>query len=211
MEFYPYTYKLPEFDHTPVRGPRANHPEAVFHRCWVELMATPPVDPFDDDVGSIDPPPNARFVSIFEDAVAENLNQRHATVAASMVAWLGTNCGQGLLASAQALWEQLSIVSNPPPRETVFEMALSEENRRMRIINGGMRLIEHLLAPDDCLCEYNGGVSMSRDPELRFSDYEILAQVMRWVGSEQGQAFIDHCLGECRSLPTLEEIVAASG
>lgn len=98
--------------------------------------------------------------------------QRDANVAASLICWLGTNCGRAFLFGAL----ERSIRRSEQDRQLAWQFQWTLENRRLTHANRGLRLLESIV---------NGEVSAR--------DLEVADCVALWLGSDSGQAFIIDC------------------
>lgn len=183
---------LGQCDHAPMRPPRdGHHGEQVFTEKWAELMAR---------TGSIHDTyySNVELHSIL--GVGEALTQRMATVAATFVTWLGTACGRGFIHQSKNRWAALQAGD-------AFVAEWAVENYRHVAINGGFRVIEHILAPDECRA--NGGLRYA--PDLTVEDYETVEHIAYWLGSTQGTAFVLACEKEIAERVLAEDIAKAVG
>jgi hypothetical protein len=178
-EDLPEQLELLAFDHKPMRPPRQDVlGEVVFSEHWERLMAEegPPMDDCDEYA----------FRSLMS-AFPRKLTQRHATVAATFVNWLGTNCGAAFLSEARRMEQAGGGWGRG------FVAAWAVQNMRQSSINWGCRTIEMLLAPDD---HWNrstfAGSGLLKLPELYADDYEVIEHVVRWLGNE-GLRFLSTC------------------
>jgi hypothetical protein len=159
---------IDNLDHSPVTAPRSGfRGEQVFTRLWIDLM-NGPANEYNDDS------PLGCVLSHYR----FNITQREATVAASVIGWLGCNCGQATLTNAHRLTET-SIYS----RAEAYQMAWMHHNRRRVYHNSGMRALEHIMEVAD---EPN----MAR---LTAEDHEVADLVWYWLGTDEGQAFLSSC------------------
>lgn len=119
------------------------------------------------------------------------VRQRHATVAASFIMWLGTNCGAGLIHSARRL--QRAFEKSGEPGFNAWISAWAIEGRRCRGINSGVRTIEAVLAPTwDATRE--GAMRDAVRTNVSYEDAEVIEHVMEWLGDEeQGRDFLRQC------------------
>lgn len=173
-----YLWELPQFDHSPLRAPRDGMiGEQVYAQHWAKQMETK-IETFD--------PPNAELAGLLHNMGEERITQRHATVAASMVCWLGTNCGGGFLHNAKR------VAESQIHRDDAYLMAWSVQNARIGYSNYGIRTLEHCLVPDGAV-PLGGYVSSKSFPVLTAADLETAEHVARWLGSDDGQKFILKC------------------
>lgn len=107
------------------------------------------------------------------------INPRHATVLASVVCWLGTNCGQSFLREAEKLGDELPRIKHYER----FLVAWVLHNSRRSFINGGIRTLEH------CMTPYKD----QYPAEMFACDYEVAEFLMLWLGSAEGQNFLENC------------------
>ncbi|MHD0644445.1 hypothetical protein ACYPKM_02260 [Pseudomonas aeruginosa] len=177
-------YLAPVFDHTPIRPAREGViGEIVFQREWQNLMS----EPVNDD----DADPSNPMLSLILEQCPFMLLQRHATVAASLVRWLGSNNGQGLLHSARAMAEVLGGEHN---RSNAYLAAWAIDSKRHSSVNGGVRSVEGFLtAPGETSCFYDA------------DDLEVIETVMYWLGSDRGQKFLTKCDEGIKTLLTKQK------
>ena len=164
------------FDHTPIRPVRQDViGEVVFMDAWLELMAAEPSDP---DVET----PNGMLNAVLAPLMATELNQRHATVAASVIRWLGTNNGQGFLHFAQEMAIKLNNAGNG------FTAAWAIENRR-ESWKGFVRTVDQVLRP-----ELHIRSAGQDEPErLSADDCETAEAVIVWLAEGEGERFLKRC------------------
>lgn len=184
-------------DHAPMRKPRASFfGESVYAARWVELMAGEARETWRGD-----------FVQPFEDVLGEFDRrstydlQRCASVLASVVSWLGTNCGQAMLAMART-----HIAMGKWGTHDAYLLSWTLENARHCGINGGIRTLEHLLSPGpiatDMVMEMQGFTT--KVPELLAGDLEAVDHLMLWLATADGQAFMARCDAEVAILKESE-------
>lgn len=114
--------------------------------------------------------------------------QLEATVAASVLCWLGTNCGQSFLNEAKQLADTLSGLD----AADAYLMRWATENARRNYINRGIRVLESLLTPAAQLQDCEGGYFLvARQVEAPSGRaYEAAEHVIRWLATEHGQQFL---------------------
>ena len=161
------------FHHDPVRPPRATFVgESVFAYRWAQQMRHLRKNWLDESL--YEP-----LESVLHDHTGPT-DQRAATVAASFITWLGTNCGRAYLAQARQFSQAMKI-SLP----NAYVAALALEMRRQRGVNHWSSLVEGLLtrdAPDQS------------SPALCVTDLEIIPHVAAWLGEHEGQTFLNECI-----------------
>lgn len=183
-EYEDYLYDLGPLQHVPVRPPRAGFiGETVFAERWAKYMAEAPRHGYD----SWRLCPNARLAEILSE-LPSRISQRHATVCASIVCWLGTNCGHATLDEAKKLGAMMF-----PGYGYIAAWAI--ENKRSSHVNRGVRCLEHLLAPEDHYgkCIFTGALVLQRRPDLTVEDYETAEHLWSWLASDPGRAFVQGC------------------
>jgi len=162
--------------HQPLRRVRPGFMgEVVFAEKWEALMNGPGIERFDDD-------PLAPIECVLSEC-AFPTDQRLASILASVVTWLGTNCGLAMLHEASRL-------RGSPGCQIGHEylQAWASENARRRGINHGVRIIEHIVAdrpggwPDDALF-----ITL---PEVTYRDLEAVDCLMLWLADFDGQRFL---------------------
>lgn len=175
------------FFHEPMRPPRRETiGEQVFYRHWQVLMATRPYE--DPDLA------DRTWLDVILYDLFEKTTQRHAVVAASLVVWLGTNCGMELIRRARE--ERLR---DPwADHGAGWLKAWVVYNRRHRGVNHAVRTLEHLLAPAESFSS-DGGLKVF--PDLSAEDYEVAEHVCAWFGAHpRGVRFIDEAEAEIVAL-----------
>lgn len=170
--------------HLPIREPRKGFPrEHVFAGRWQRLMQAK----------------CCALRSVLHDYLGP-IGQREASVAASVITWLGTNIGQALLDDAK---RRLSRSPDPSPSgyhaSDSHLAAWAAENRRKRGFGGGVRLLEILLIERS-----------ERDTVARptADDYEVAEHVMFWLGQYDGQRFLEQCQNEAHALEEIRSLAA---
>lgn len=155
-------------DHSPVFEPRPDiRGEAIFTNMWADLMNGPR-----DEYGGETP------LEVILNDYRFKIGQREATIAASVIGWLGCGCGQSALIRAHDLskvWDG--------SRADAYQMAWMHQNRRMRGHNGGMRALEMIMEIGDDYAKV----------ALTAEDVEVADMVWYWLGTEPGQAFLKAC------------------
>jgi len=168
------------FDHNPIRPARAGCiGEQVYLKNWQELVT------FDSGYHPDYEGPNG----ILEHIVSPGdgiLTQRHATVAASLLRWLGTNNGRGFLQQAFLMGDCLG------DRQEGYLAQWAIENRRDRSVNSGMRSLESVMKEPGA----------DKSPKLSADDCETMERVIIWLASDYGffmptgQQFLKKCMAD---------------
>ncbi len=109
-------------------------------------------------------------------------DQADATMAATLVQWLGTNAGACLIHQARALMG--SGLSGPE----AFVAAWAVRNARRRATSSDLRSIESMMIPPDEPRNLDG--EPYRAPRVTLRQYETAEHVCAWLGSRAGQDFI---------------------
>lgn len=187
-----YLYDLGWLEHKPrAPYPRTGHiGEHVYSEDWEALMLT-----LDRDGVNA---PNSMLAGILT-ALPENITQRHATICASVVTWLGTSCGQSIILNGRSL--KAKGVHQP------YLMAWHGQNTRTTGVNSGFRIIEHLLAPEDHFGRnwlFDVGPTLQRIPALTVSDYETVEHLMTWL-DYYGEGFLLKCERRIAALTRFEQ------
>jgi hypothetical protein len=171
-----YLWDTSEFNHSPARSPREGViGEQVFSAQWAKLM---------EDDGNLMEPPNAQFARVLCTLPKVQLDQRAATVAASMVNWFGTNIGRAFLNRAELMSNAMLSKSE------AYVAAWSIENMR-RSYDGGIRTLEHCLMTDAQMARIDKTL-----PTLTATDLEVAEHLAMWLGESRGQAFLRKCFEE---------------
>lgn len=169
-----YLWNTKHFTAAPMRPPRQGLiGENVFASEWAKLMA---------DTENINNPPNEALSGVLG-SYGYRLNQRSATVAASLVCWLGTNIGRCFLDNAAVMGK------TTPLRGDAYLMAWAVENIRRSSTNHGRRALEACLISD---------ATPTVVPKLSAADYEVAEHVVMWLGDEDGQRFLKACETEIK-------------
>lgn len=109
-----------------------------------------------------------------------DLNQRAATVAASFMRWIGTNCGRSFLDQGQKMMGA--------HKGDGYLLAWTLENQR----KSGARTIDYVLSPASNFavmspCWYTG---LKEKPMITDTDCEVIEAIACWLGSPDGQHYL---------------------
>ena len=121
-----------------------------------------------------------------------------AKICASVVCWLGTNCGMSVI-------DESRRITRAGMRDGML-MAWAKENVRYKWLNNGVRTIESILAKPEHYGPRWGGHGLIRRPRLSRDTYEVVDHLMSWLGSDAGERFIKHCEGLVKEHRRLAEI-----
>lgn len=161
--------------HDSIHPTRGGMPgEAAFLTAWQEIMDRCAGD--DEEPCPLDGVHSARW------SRRPAIDQADATMAATLVQWLGTNAGACLIHQARAL--QRSGLSGPE----AFVAAWAIRNARRRATNSDLRSIESMMIPPGEPRNLDG--DPHRAPEITLRQYETAEHVCAWLGSPEGQGFI---------------------
>lgn len=153
---------LAAIKHEPERAVRPDvYGEGIFLECWQRHLQITPE--YGDGYA------NERFQCILSD-MTPFPTQRDATVAASFIIWLGTNCGNFYLFEAKRRFTHLTDREADRPDAYLFEWV--RQNRRISCVNGGRRTIEALVE------------------EPTYRDAEVCEVIAHYLGTPEGQAVI---------------------
>jgi hypothetical protein len=148
------------------------HDFHAFRKCWS----------FDSD-----PDEHFPLLIVLHDMRARyRVDQRAAAVAASLVTWLGTNCGRAVLLAGDRI-AKTHAVRHP------YLAVWADDNMRQRGINRGIRVLEYLLTP-----EYGNEAKEIAKPTA--VDYEVCEHVICWLEEPLGQQFVAECRKEVDTL-----------
>ena len=175
-------------EHKPLRPARSNTiGECVFASMWEATMTPTEEEQREDDL------PFARVMRDFEAPV----EQRHATAVASVVCWLGSNCGRSMLERA----ERESQAGHWGQFES-YLIAWTLENKRLQATNSGVRTIEHCMTPaaDFLPRPHLWRRDITQLPTLTAFDLESIEHLMLWLSDGDGQAFLARCRAEIARL-----------
>lgn len=170
-------------DHSALTPPRSGYVgEHVYAQAWTTFM---------NMLSDGSAPPNEALGDILQ--LCEPLTQRHASVAASFVQWLGTNCGLAFVSECRrAETAQAGCFSRIPARAWLGQWGWS--NFRRIGVNGGYRTIEHILASRENYGAGAHGITMLVSaPDVSAEDCETIEQLVAWLPSERGQKFLAVC------------------
>lgn len=166
-----------DFYHVGIRPTRNMLGEVVFGTEWKRLLETPLEEFYYDEEDT--------RLSTIVNFIREPLTQTHASIAASFIIWLGTNCGNCFLDQAKKL-----IAANPHRgRSQMFLAQWAIENRRSTGINHSGRMIEHLM--DTAESTMFGRSAPFPVPTM--AECEVIEHVAFWLGSDEGQMFLTQC------------------
>ena len=163
--------------HEPMRPARDLPGEQVFYREWKRLM--------NKDLGIYD---DETMIERVLATLPVAANERHSRVLASVVTWLGTNCGNAFLHEAKRLGASATRVQYP------YLAQWAMENARFSWLSGGRRTLEHCMATE-FQPSYSGLATMEtvRPTDLSADDYEVVEHLMVWLGDRDGQSFLTRC------------------
>jgi hypothetical protein len=166
--------------HVPIRPPRNMSEEQVFVRRWKELMESKQ-------------PCESGMIRRILIGYPYEIDQRVASVLASLVCWLGTNVGKGFLDTGNRIKENVPLIRFP------YLAAWGECNARIFGMNSGARQIEFLTRTQD---------DMDRDVfhEVSVKDLEALEQLCMWLGTAEGRSFVEGCEAEVERRKELESL-----
>jgi hypothetical protein len=167
-------WNTPAFENKPMRPPRQDVVgEHVFADRWEKLMLDTQTDML---------PPNGPLSGVLG-AYPFDLDQRCATVAASLVTWFGTNCGMAFLHKAKTQAEKSFTKGDS------YLQTWAVENARRSNSGSRARVLEFCLRPD----------ADKELPELSGRDYEIAEHLIFWLADDEGQDFLARCEAEIES------------
>jgi hypothetical protein len=156
--------------------------EQIYARRWAELMSREPEHEYEPT------PLQAVLISYPAD-----VDQRAASVAASFICWLGTRVGLDFLSMGH------SIRDNTRCTHEAYAAAWGVNNLRRFGNNSGARTIEFLLRSTD-------EQENSKFCAVSVNDLEVIEQVAAWLGSAEGQAFIQSCEAEIQRQKVMDTI-----
>lgn len=172
------TADMVAIEHKPITPPRKGHDgEAAYLQLWQRFMERVG-EKWD---GSDDHP----LEDFYRNTNYKGPTQRQASVAASFVMWLGTNCGRALILEAdRAPIERNSYRQSLDLR---YLRRWELENRRELGVNGGLRLCEHILWQ-----ERGTGQELDKvnAPTITVDDLDVIEVVCRWLATTDGQHFL---------------------
>lgn len=174
---------MTELSHAPLRPPRAGHVgEQVFASMWAAAMD----ETWDEYAFDDDPAP----ITIVLHELGGPVDQRHATVAATFICWLGCNMGLATIRRAES-----EVAAGRWERNHSYLLAWTLENRRRGGVNSGIRAVEYLLAPTKDLRATRTMLDhgIAKLPELSATDLEVIEHVTGWLAEERGQRFLRQC------------------
>lgn len=184
-----------QFSHKPVRAPRNGFiGEQVFAALWEERMA--------DSAGHCEFPNEmlAEVLCSYRPAIT----QHEATVVASLITWLGTDCGRVFLHEADWLAKANSTVT----RSMAYLQEWAVANVRAQGVNNSVRTLEFCLTPASAW-KASTGETLSRPTEyveLTANDLEAADCVAVWLGGPHGQEFLTKCRKEIEARQPYETL-----
>jgi hypothetical protein len=166
--------------HVPIRPPRNMIEEQVFARHWKELMESKQ-------------PYESGMIGRILIGYPYEIDQRVASVLASMVCWLGTQVGKSFLMLGDEIREKTSCA------HYAHLAAWGVKNARIFGMNSRARQIEFLTRTQ---------ADMERDifPEVSVKDLEALEQLCLWLGTDDGREFVAGCEAEIVRRQELETL-----
>lgn len=183
--------KAPE--HTPLRPVRQGFiGEVVFYEEWLKLMDTP-----------YDYANNGQLGAILYPLTGYSMpSQREASVTASFIVWLGTNCGRCFLESTERFATDMAANGKTHyKREDAYVAWWAMENHRRTWLNHGWRYIDGVLSEST-----NPG---ARLPEVSYDDCEVIEHVVHWLGTDDGRQFVKGCNAAIKARMRARDAMAA--
>jgi hypothetical protein len=168
--------------HVPIRPARNDIAEQVFSRRWKELMDAKPVGQY-----------GTQLIYHVLRGYPYGVDQRAASVLASMVCWFGTNVGKSFLLLASEFAEKTTC------RFDAYLAAWGVQNARKFGMNSCARQLEFLTRTQEDL---NNGIFK----EVSVRDLEAIEQLCIWLATEDGQSFLKGCEEEIERRKELEAI-----
>lgn len=152
--------------------------EHVYSTTWKRLMVIAPAT-WDDST----------MLDVILTQYGSPVGQREASVCASVICWLGTNCGSSFLNSCNKL-----VTENVfHDRADAYLAAWAIFNKRRKSINSGVRTIEHCLSTSSVSPRHEASGQMRPALDLTADDYECIECLIQWLGGTEGQKFIAYC------------------
>ena len=131
-------------------------------------------------------------LSLILQGVPDAPTQRMATVCATFFCWLGTNCGQAFLQTAQRAAQRADRDNKSQRLAWLF--AWTGENIRKHQSSGGIRLLESILAEpkhrvtaQDWQATRDGIGHLKTLPLLSADDYEVIDALVMFLATGKGQ------------------------
>lgn len=169
-----YLWDVPLFEHKAIAMPRKGFlAENVFYDNWVQMLTQ------DRDMSE---PDNQRFADVLG-SYGHEINERVATVAATFISWLGTNVGFSYRDEARRLSKVV------PYKHDAYLMAWAVHNLRHSSVSAGRRQLEACLS-NPALDKHD---HINRAPVLSSQDYEVVEHLVVWLGTDDGQDFLEKC------------------
>lgn len=177
---------LQSLKHRPYRSPRNfDLGEQAFAEMWQQLMLKEyDSSEEEDDVEGL----NSYFVDIIfclRGSFEEVFSQRNATLLASVVTWLGTNCGRSFLHEAEKYKPQFGTLS--------YVVRWSIDNLRLYGLDYNLTILEHVMCDLDTIfrIQQQRYVRESDNiPVFSGMDIEAVNASMLWLGHSNGQQFL---------------------
>jgi hypothetical protein len=160
----------------------------MFAAAWLRLMDSPEVE--DDS----NPRGYANKLERILHCYPHEITQRTASIAASFIMWLGTNCGRSFLMSARTTAAALGNTENG------YVAAWAIENRRVSSMNNAVRTVESILQPDDHGQSQDMFGNRRNIPILSAAECEVVEALVEWISSEEGMAFVNKCESDISKL-----------
>lgn len=169
--------------HRPLNGPRKGFiGEEVFSEFW-EKLANKTCEKYS---GFLDIAEERSTLVDMLYQLPGQIEQRDATVVATFMCWLGTNCGRGFLHRAKSTAHKYPHLG----AEMIYGAVWCDENRRILSVNHGMRYIEGML--------YNNKNGRNRLEDEQVRDHEVIEHAVYWLATLKGQVFLKACEDEIK-------------
>lgn len=204
---YSYLYDLGLLSHRPLIEPNVTSrpSEHIMATRWTALMTDAKYSYGLTPLSMTHPVDNMFLVSILAD-MGNPITQRHASVCASFISWMGTNFGRELMThirNRSATWAR-ELKVQPHEQGNVYLAEWTIANVRKIGHNRNYRMIEYILAER---ADYNDQWELKYQPELSAEDYETVDKLVMWLSTRDGRSFYSNCMAEIETHRTYHPII----
>lgn len=153
--------------HIPYRKPRDSFPrEGIYLRVWQDYIERN----------------GHSFDKIMREKVVSNMKQSDARVAASFIVFMATNAGQDFTATYYRDREAAKDLNYS------IIMTWAYLNQRTSWYCGGLRLIEAMLATEDCR-DSRGDVDWRKVRDITMREIDVVEAMVHWWATPDAEVF----------------------
>lgn len=141
------------------------------------------VDDYIDELNKTEMYEASNGIEWFFDNMPYVVTERDFHVIASLLSWLGSNCGRCFVQEAFQYEDKLESL------EKGFLLSWADWNKRKSWMNNGCTLIEHLLTPPEHLNSHQE-ITCVANRHVTIHDVEIINYMTLWFATNDGVEYL---------------------